>query len=163
RQTERPTFGERDELLGLGGVHRERLLHVHMGTVFKALASDRKVTVGWCRDVHDLRPRLVQEPPYIIERMPDLEPLSELSGHQVFPIADGHEVASLGPPDLLGVGISDLPATDNGHAKRHRVLVHGSFRNTAGVPRRSSRSESSPDAIWPSHWSSGCLSSMRAM
>src|SRR5262245_12916286 len=146
-QAQPACLGQPDELLGLMRVECKRLLHVHMTPMLEALSGDCEMALGRGRDVHRLWPGLVQELVQIIEVARGLEPLGKLPGHQLFAVAGCHEITSLDAPELLGMSIGDLAASDDGHPKRHCALVSCSSRSSAEALLLSSRPGSNPGAL----------------
>src|SRR6516165_3977868 len=94
------------------------------------------MTLRWRGDVHNVGSPLLQEFRHVAEALFDREPFTELFGHQRLTIAYGRDLTILNAPDLHGVLIRDLAASDDGDPK-HSFHPRGSSQKSAAIPRRS--------------------------
>src|SRR6516164_2539469 len=94
------------------------------------------MTLRGCRDVDNVGSGLTEEFQHVAEVMTDRESFSELFGHQRLTIAYGRDLTILNAPDLHGVLIRDLAASDDGDPK-HSFHPRGSSQKSAAIPRRS--------------------------
>src|SRR2546422_2824691 len=86
RQPQLPPLRQLDQRLGFSRVECEGLLHVDVTLVLHAVPGDREMALWRCGDMHDVRPRLLQERAEVVEVSFDLESLSKLPGHELFTV-----------------------------------------------------------------------------
>ena len=128
RQFELLPLGQANQFLCLRPVERKRFLDIDATARVQGTPSDLEVTLGRGRDVHDIRPGRVHQLRHITEVFPDMKALGQLPRHQLFPVADAHEFTSSDPLNLRGVGVRDLPASDDRHPK-HAAPAPGNSRS----------------------------------
>ena len=80
------------------------------------------------RDVHDVRRGFLHQLRQITEVPPNTESLGKLLGHQLFPVTDADQFASLDSLDLRRMRVRDLPAPNDGYPK-HDAPSLGSSRS----------------------------------
>ena len=90
-----------------------------MAPALEAALRDVEMALRRRRDVHDVRPGVVEQLADVAEVAPDREPLAQLPRHQRLAVADADDLAPVDPPDLRRVGVRDLAAADD------RDLKHG--------------------------------------
>src|SRR5712664_2859693 len=93
-----------------------------MASRFKALFAQRKMALGWCSNVNNVRTNGLQHLFQVGKTFRNAQALPELFGHQQFPIANSHDRAVRNPVDGPHMLISDLAAADYGDAERSREI-----------------------------------------
>ena len=123
--------------------------------------SNGEVALGRCRNMNDVGTGLSYQLRQISEMSPDVKAFGQLPGHQLFKIADPHDLAALDPLNLRCVRVRDFSAADYGDSK-HDAPFPCSSRSSGKKPPLGALPASNLDA--PSVWrsNSGFSSRTRA-
>jgi len=117
-------------------IHRERLLDIDVAAGLKALLCQGIMTVGWRRDMDDVRSAGRQHRLDIVEVIPDLETLGQLDGHELFPVTHRDDPAVANPPDLACVFVGNLATADDSdtnHGLASPWCINSKYRPDASV------------------------------
>jgi hypothetical protein len=123
---EAPRFRKRKKFLCLLGVDCKRLFYVDMRALSQALTRERIVSLGWGRDVHDVRPAYTEHFCDVTEISPNGKTLMKLARHEFLAVTDRNNFAIGNPPDLRGMRIGNFAAANNSYLK-HSAFSLDSF------------------------------------